>query len=174
MGSYNAQWLVGTKVNEDGSIDVFFLQAGDAPALLPRKLRTYFQKDSGFVESLGAGGWVGATLQTANQFSLMERFSLALNEVGNPPHHGCDSTVEPQKPTSREVDTCPFRKSYPDVLVVQSSQDRNGDNGARALDCSTKKAHLSVMPSACVLDCNTPHKRKGNHVLIQGQGNCYR
>ena len=28
---------------------------------------------------------------------------------------------------------CPFRKSYPDVLVVQSSQDRNGDNGARAL-----------------------------------------
>ena len=31
---------------------------------------------------------------------------------------------------------CPFRKSYPDVLVVQSSQDRNGDNGARSLDCS--------------------------------------
>jgi hypothetical protein len=30
----------------------------------------------------------------------------------------------------------PFRKSYPDVLVVQSSQDRNGDNGARSLDCS--------------------------------------
>jgi hypothetical protein len=32
--------------------------------------------------------------------------------------------------------TCPFRKSYPDVLMVQSSQDRNGDNGARSLDCS--------------------------------------
>ena len=32
--------------------------------------------------------------------------------------------------------SCPFRKSYPDVLVVQSSQDRNGDNGARSLDCS--------------------------------------
>jgi hypothetical protein len=31
---------------------------------------------------------------------------------------------------------CPFRKSYPDVLVVQSTQDRNGDNGARSLDCS--------------------------------------
>jgi hypothetical protein len=31
---------------------------------------------------------------------------------------------------------CPFRKSYPDVLMVQSSHDRNGDNGARALDCS--------------------------------------
>jgi hypothetical protein len=32
--------------------------------------------------------------------------------------------------------TCPFRKSYPDVLVVQSSQDRNGNNGARSLNCS--------------------------------------
>jgi hypothetical protein len=32
--------------------------------------------------------------------------------------------------------TCPFRKSYPDVLVMQPSQDRNGDNGARSLDCS--------------------------------------
>src|SRR3990172_3487630 len=32
--------------------------------------------------------------------------------------------------------SCPSRKSYPDVLVVQSSQDRNGDNGTRSLDCS--------------------------------------
>jgi hypothetical protein len=32
--------------------------------------------------------------------------------------------------------TCPFRKSYPDVLVMQPSQDRNGDNGARLLDSS--------------------------------------
>jgi hypothetical protein len=29
--------------------------------------------------------------------------------------------------------SCPFRKSYPDVLVVQSSQDRNGDDSARSL-----------------------------------------
>jgi len=29
-----------------------------------------------------------------------------------------------------------FRKSYPDVFVVQPSQDRNGDNGSRSLDCS--------------------------------------
>ena len=33
---------------------------------------------------------------------------------------------------------CPFRKSYPDVLMMQPSQDRNGDNGARPLDCSTQ------------------------------------
>ena len=34
---------------------------------------------------------------------------------------------------------CPFRKSYPDVLVVQSSQDRNGGNGARSLDRSMQR-----------------------------------
>jgi len=32
--------------------------------------------------------------------------------------------------------SCPFRKLYPAVLVVQSSQDRNGEDGARTLDCS--------------------------------------
>ena len=35
--------------------------------------------------------------------------------------------------------TCPFRKSYPDVLVVQSSQDGNGGNGARSLDRSMQR-----------------------------------
>ena len=34
---------------------------------------------------------------------------------------------------------CPFRKSYPDVLVVQSSQDGNGGNGARSLDRSMQR-----------------------------------
>jgi hypothetical protein len=29
-----------------------------------------------------------------------------------------------------------FRKSYPDVLIMQSGQDGNGDNDARPLDCS--------------------------------------
>jgi hypothetical protein len=32
--------------------------------------------------------------------------------------------------------TCPFRESYPDVLMMQPIQDRNADNGARSLDCS--------------------------------------
>ena len=32
----------------------------------------------------------------------------------------------------------PFRKSYPDVLMMQSGQDGNGDNGARTLDCSVQ------------------------------------
>ena len=31
---------------------------------------------------------------------------------------------------------CPFRKFYPDVLMMQSSQDRNGDNDTGPLDCS--------------------------------------
>lgn len=34
------------------------------------------------------------------------------------------------------VDACPFRKSYPGVMVMQPSQDRNGYNGARSLDSS--------------------------------------
>jgi hypothetical protein len=38
--------------------------------------------------------------------------------------------------------TCPFRKSYPDVLMVQSSQHRNGENGARSLDCSINRRIL--------------------------------
>jgi hypothetical protein len=36
----------------------------------------------------------------------------------------------------RGFNRCPFRKSHPDVLMVQSSQDGNGDNGARSLDSS--------------------------------------
>ena len=31
---------------------------------------------------------------------------------------------------------CPFRKSYPNVFVMQPSQDRNGDNDAGPLDYS--------------------------------------
>jgi hypothetical protein len=34
---------------------------------------------------------------------------------------------------------CPFRKSYPDVLMMQSSQDRNGGNVARSLDRSMQR-----------------------------------
>ena len=36
------------------------------------------------------------------------------------------------------ADACPFRKSYPDVLVMQPSQDRNDDNGTRSLNCSVQ------------------------------------
>jgi mono/diheme cytochrome c family protein len=42
--------------------------------------------------------------------------------------HGADGIAAPVG--------CPFRKSYPDVLVVQSSQDRNGHDRARSLDGS--------------------------------------
>jgi hypothetical protein len=31
---------------------------------------------------------------------------------------------------------CPFRKSYPDVVMMQSGQDWNGDNDTGPLDCS--------------------------------------
>jgi hypothetical protein len=33
--------------------------------------------------------------------------------------------------------TCPFRKSYPDILVVHPAQYGKGDDAARSLDCPT-------------------------------------
>jgi hypothetical protein len=38
--------------------------------------------------------------------------------------------------TKSVQNSCPFRKSYPDILMVQSGQDRNGDNDAGPLHCS--------------------------------------
>jgi hypothetical protein len=32
-----------------------------------------------------------------------------------------------------EIRTCPFRKSYQDVLMMQSGQDGNGDNDSQAI-----------------------------------------
>jgi hypothetical protein len=40
------------------------------------------------------------------------------------------------------VTACPFRKSYPDVLVMQPSQDRNSDNGATSLNCTVQRRIL--------------------------------
>ena len=33
---------------------------------------------------------------------------------------------------------CPFRKSYPRVAMMQSTQDGHSNDGARPLDCSTQ------------------------------------
>jgi hypothetical protein len=35
--------------------------------------------------------------------------------------------------------SCPFRKSYPDIMVVQPVQDWDGDNDAGPLDCPTQR-----------------------------------
>jgi hypothetical protein len=43
----------------------------------------------------------------------------------------CDTIVAPS------AGACPFRKLYPDVLMMEPGQDRNGYNGARPLDGST-------------------------------------
>jgi hypothetical protein len=37
------------------------------------------------------------------------------------------------------ADTCPFQKLHPDVLVMQASQDRIGDNSAGPLDGSMQQ-----------------------------------
>jgi hypothetical protein len=49
---------------------------------------------------------------------------------------------------------CPFRKSYPDVLMMQSGQDRNGDRlaaddhlvQALATQCADQTFRNSVLP----------------------------
>ena len=43
------------------------------------------------------------------------------------------------EPPGGSSETCPFRKSYPDVFVMQSGQDWNGDNATRPLDGSTRR-----------------------------------
>jgi hypothetical protein len=60
------------------------------------------------------------------------------------------SALQLIRPSSR----CPFRKLYPDIMVVQPRQDWDGDNGAGPLDCPTcgrvfaqrqVRAHLIVV-----------------------------
>ena len=49
-------------------------------------------------------------------------------------------TVQPEPilvPPS--VDACSFRKSYPDVLMMQPGQDGNGDNDPGPLDCTMQR-----------------------------------
>jgi hypothetical protein len=38
---------------------------------------------------------------------------------------------------------CPFRKSYPDVVMTQSGQDRDGNNGAGSLNSSPQRRILA-------------------------------
>jgi len=57
------------------------------------------------------------------------------------PNQNCrdqrDSDERQQIVTAKiPFDGCPFRKSYPDVVMMQSGQDWNGDNDTGPLDCS--------------------------------------
>ena len=36
----------------------------------------------------------------------------------------------------KKAKRCPFRKSYPNILMMQSGQDWDGDNDTGPLDCS--------------------------------------
>ena len=48
---------------------------------------------------------------------------------------GSFGPVEIEVPRAR-LNTCPFRKSYPDILMVQSGQDGDGDDRSTPLNCS--------------------------------------
>jgi Protein of unknown function (DUF2924) len=46
-----------------------------------------------------------------------------------------DRLARGEKPN--ELNRCPFRKSYPDVVVMQAGQDRDGNDGTGPLDRPT-------------------------------------
>ena len=48
-------------------------------------------------------------------------------------HNVVKSNIRPDHVKKKD---CPFRKSYPDVLVMQPTQDRIDDNGTGSLNCS--------------------------------------
>ena len=55
---------------------------------------------------------------------------------------------------------CPFRKSYRTYGRAASPNMGMRHNGATIVGRLDARGHLSVMPSASALDCNTPHRQK--------------
>ncbi len=55
---------------------------------------------------------------------------------------------------------CPFRKSYPDVMVVQAGQDRDGDDVSGPLHGAALGARLCPGLCACGPHCNRSHTMK--------------
>jgi hypothetical protein len=41
------------------------------------------------------------------------------------------------------IDGCPFRKSYPDVMVMQSGEDEDGNNDTRSLNSPPQRRILA-------------------------------
>jgi hypothetical protein len=60
--------------------------------------------------------------------------------------------------TMKDYALCPFRKSYPHVLVMRSGQDENGDNGIGPLDRPSQGRVFAQ--SACAPDCSTLHNHE--------------
>ena len=73
---------------------------------------------------------MSATQQSRPSSSGSRSMSLSRRE----PHQ---SLRRSKRQRSRRSGRCPFRKSYPDIMVVQPGQDWDSDNGAGPLDCPT-------------------------------------
>src|SRR5262245_59128619 len=58
------------------------------------------------------------------------------------------------------IAACPFRKSYPDVLSMQSAKDRDGRRCSRSVGWSVVTARPSVMTDAGAPGCNNPHRQR--------------
>ena len=82
-----------------------------------------------------------ATKRTGDTDNLRNDAKYAVRPNGNPVglffHRVGDEKLAKARSRYGTL-PCPFRKSYPGVFVMQPSQDRNCDNGARSLDCSVQ------------------------------------
>jgi len=97
---------------------------------LNREHRWYLAEPHGqlaFDELSGVNDWDVAHRFVAEGFGLDQARLLAV-----------EPDFEQVWPITPPPNTCPFRKSYPDVLVMQPCQDGNSDNGTRPSDCSTQ------------------------------------
>src|SRR6266436_5882822 len=73
----------------------------------------------------------------------------------------------PWREKNHQKSTCPFRKLCPDVMVVQSGQDRDGNNGTGALDRPTQgrilaqcKVRADLIVVRCISRKNLPQVRR--------------
>jgi hypothetical protein len=77
---------------------------------------------------------------------LMLTFVAAASPVLAKPYHAY--------PNSGQAARCPYRKSNPHVLMVQSSQERLGDDAANGLDGPAKPVHPCSATGGCEPRCN--------------------
>src|SRR5436309_11028709 len=78
----------------------------------------------------------------------------------------------PSRPFGRKNCTCPCRKSDPDIMVMQSAEDRQGYNSSGRLDGSGDRSVLDKGQMAFERSCSIPYTSgaHGADVAPRGRG----
>src|SRR5262249_30392631 len=94
----------------------------------------------------------------------MSRTMSVLVTTNWSPPLGADWDIMVASYQSDTVARCPLYLSFPKIIsgcigdvALPRQESRQRHQTVGLLDA---RAHLFVMPSACALDCNTPHRRK--------------